>query len=864
MVQEATTQPEGKKEGGSLLQLAAIVEESHDAIIGKTLDGIITSWNGGATKMFGYLPEEVIGKPMTNLFPPELKDELPRLLEKVRRGEIIADYDSIWLRKDGTRADVEFSISPVHTEGSAIIGASLVGRDITARKTAEESMRQTQLIVENSYDAIIGETLDSIITGWNGGAAKMFGYTAQESIGKNISFLAPPEMQDEMPKLLERVKAGEVIADYDTVRVRKDGSRIDIALSISPIQTEDGTIIGASLVKRDITLSKAAEESMRQTQLIVENSYDAIIGETLDAIITGWNGGAAKMFGYTAQESIGKNISFLAPPEMQDEMPKLLERIKAGEVIADYDTVRVRKDGSRIAVALSISPIKTEDGAIIGASLVKRDITLRKGAEESMRQIQLIVEESHDAIIGKTLDGIITSWNGGAVKMFGYSPSEVIGKPMTNLFTPELKDELPRLLEKVRRGEVIADYDSIWLREDGTQANVEFSISPVHTEDGTIIGASLVGRDITLRKKSEESLRQTQLIVENSYDAIIGETLDGIITTWNRGAVKMFGYSPEEAIGKPVIFLLPLEIQNEVSTLLNKIKEGEAIADYDSVRVRKDGVQIDIALSISPIKTEDGTIIGASIVERDITARKKSDRQIKELNEVRSKFISIMSHQLRTPLTVVNWNLESVLDGDFGKLDDTVQKFLLATHKSSVEITHRIHDLLTAIDIEEGRIVFEKDEVALDSIAAAVMNEITKRSELKNIACEYIAPEGDLPTIEGDGEKIRAAINKMMENAIIYTKENGKIIARLERKGDKVRFEVKDSGVGIPTPEQHRVFTRFFRASNATVMQPDSFGLGLFIAKSFIEQHEGTIGFESKEGEGSTFWFEIPMKLAHS
>ncbi|KKR12199.1 MAG: Sensory box protein [Candidatus Wolfebacteria bacterium GW2011_GWC2_39_22] len=265
MVQEATTQPEGKKEGGSLLQLAAIVEESHDAIIGKTLDGIITSWNGGATKMFGYLPEEVIGKPMTNLFPPELKDELPRLLEKVRRGEIIADYDSIWLRKDGTRADVEFSISPVHTEGSAIIGASLVGRDITARKTAEESMRQTQLIVENSYDA--------------GGAAKMFGYTAQESIGKNISFLAPPEMQDEMPKLLERIKAGEVIADYDTVRVRKDGSRIAVALSISPIKTEDGAIIGASLVKRDIRARKKAEESMRQIQLIVENSYDAIIGE---------------------------------------------------------------------------------------------------------------------------------------------------------------------------------------------------------------------------------------------------------------------------------------------------------------------------------------------------------------------------------------------------------------------------------------------------------------------------------------------------------------------------------------------------------------------------------------------------------
>lgn len=601
-------------------------------------------------------------------------------------------------------------------------------------------------------------------------------------------------------------------------------------------------------------------KSQLQLEAIVEESLDAIIGESLDGLILSWNGGARKMFGYSKEEAIGKPVTFLLPPEIHSEVPTLLGKVKNGEFIADYDSVRIRKDGSSIGVSLSVSPIHSVSGEIIGASVVERDITKRKKAEEVLRQIQLIVENSYDAIIGTTLDGVITSWNGGAQKMFGYSAEEVIGKSGSLLFPPEIWAKVPALLNKIKAKEVVADYDTGGLRKDGKEFNMAISISPIIAEDGTVTGASVVERDITARKKAEEVLRQIKLIVENSRDAIIGTTMDGVITSWNDGAQKMFGYLAEETIGKAFTFLLPSELRNELSTLLGKVSQGEFVADYDSVRIRKDGSKINVALSVSPIYSEDNAIIGASIVERDITERKKSEQHIKELNEVRNKFIEIISHQLRTPLTAINWNLDMLLKGEFGKMDATQEKFLHVTHAASLNITNRIYNLLTAMDIEEGRALFKKEEMALDSICAAVVNEMRKLAEIKDISLTYIPPETAFPTMEGDSEKIRMVIANFIENAIGYTKEGGKIIAKLLMKGPVARFEVTDTGVGIPKPEQHRVSERFFRASNASVMQTDAFGLGLFIAKNFIQQYKGKIGFESIEDKGSTFWFEIPTK----
>lgn len=599
-----------------------------------------------------------------------------------------------------------------------------------------------------------------------------------------------------------------------------------------------------------------------QSALIVENSVDAIISKTLDGIITSWNGGAVKMFGYSAKEAIGKSALIIYPPEIRDELPAMMKKAKAGKAIIDHDSVRLHKNGKRIDIAFSSSPIK-EGGKVIGISCIERDITKRKEAEKSMRQIQSIVDHSRDAIIGTTLNGVVTSWNGGAVKMFGYSAKEVIGKSGSTLFPPEMWEKVPALLNKIKLKESVPDYDITGLRKDGTRFNMAVSISPIVTEEGNVIGASVVERDISGRKQETAKLIKLQKAINSSSDAFFLTDKEGIFTFINPAFTDFYGFTASEVIGKvtPRILKGGSRTDDDYKKFWDALTHKREVRD-EFINKRKNNTPIYISETANAILDENNNIIGFLGIQHDITEREEVERHIKELNEYRGKFIEIISHQLGTPLTAVNWNLETLLNGDFGQLEETQKKFLQATQAASIKITHRIHNLLMAMDAEEGRINYTTNEIDMNNLYAGVINEAQKECKKKAISCRYASAIKKIAPIYGDGEKIRTAILILIENAITYTKNKGKIIFKLGSKDDIVRFEVADTGIGIPQPEQKMIFTRFFRASNASVMQPDAFGLGLFLAKSIIEQHRGKIGFKSKEGKGSTFWFEMPIKPA--
>ena len=370
-------------------RLAAIVESSADAIIGKTLDGTITEWNPAAERLYGYSAEEAVGRPVTMLFPPDREEESMEILERIRRGERIQSLETIRLHKDGYALEVSLTISPIHDEDGTILGASTIARDVSHQREANRALRRLAAIVESSGEALVTLELDGTVTSWNRGAERTLGYSAEEMVGRSIATIISPEVAGRLVERLQTIAAGGEIEDYETTRLHPDGSRIDLLVTLSPIRDEDGAVVAAVAAARDITALKQTQESYRR--LFEHHPLPMWIFDTETLAFLDVNEAAVAQYGWTREEMLSMTILDIRPEEEREAVRAAVTQTSVPREAGVWQ--HMRRDGSIMEVAVVSAPIDFQGRR--ARTVLAQDVTDQRRLEERLRQSQKLEAIGH-------------------------------------------------------------------------------------------------------------------------------------------------------------------------------------------------------------------------------------------------------------------------------------------------------------------------------------------------------------------------------------------------------------------------------------------------------------------------------------
>ena len=483
---------------------------------------------------------------------------------------------------------------------------------------------------------------------------------------------------------------------------------------------------------------------------------------------------------------------------------------------------------------------------------------------EHLRQVFESIKDY--AILTLDLAGFVTGWNPGAQRLFGYTASEIIGQDGAVLWTPEDRAHGADAQEREGAGRDGMADDKRWhQRKDGSRFFANGTMRPLLDEAGNLRGFTKVCRDATMESAVQERLAA---IVESSDDAIISKNLQSIIMSWNAGAQRIFGYTAEEMIGKSIYTLIPPERRGEEDEILSKISRGEPVSHMETFRVAKDGRQISLSVTISPIRDLSGKVVGASKVARDISERKQAEAkqleteraaraQAEYASRMKDEFLATLSHELRTPLNaILGWT--QVLRGDPANTED-MEAGLATIERNSRAQTQIIEDLLDMSKIISGKVRLDVQGLDLAAAVRAAVETMQPTAHAKNIRLQtVIDPEASI--ISGDPNRLQQVFWNLLTNAIKFTPKEGHVEIKLARVHSHLEVSVSDSGEGIAPEFLPYVFDRFRQQDASTTRRHGGLGLGLAIVKQLVELHGGSIHVDSAGlGQGTTFRVMLPL-----
>ncbi len=848
----------------------AIVETTPECVKLVAADGTLLHMNSAGLAMIGAeCADLALGKNIYDVIAPENREKFRDFNERICRGERGSlEFDIIGLT--GVRRHMETHAAPLRTNNGSVVQLG-VTRDVSEKKRAEKGLRESEQRFRSlSACSPVGFFLTDISGNCvytNARCQEICGFTFEQALGQGwAEFVHPADRDRVLKQWTEIAMQGGQLAQEFRWGTSDESVRWAYVRS-APQLSDDGTLIGHVGTVEDITERKRSEALLRQSEEEFRGLANAIPQLVWMAEPDGWiywyNQGWYSYTGTTPDEMAGWGWRTVHEPAV---LPTVLERwkgcIATGEPFEMTFPLR-GADGVFRPFLTRVVPIRDQQGRITRWFGTNTDVSPEA---EKEKQLRISQERLHAALAASATGtfrwnpytGEFLEFDDNLKRLFGFDPLEEVR--VTEDFIARVHTEdLPELVKRVdacRRGadfemeyRVLLPHRGIrWLYD---RAKMEWADG----EPTYLVGACT---DITTRKQAEEVQHKLAAIVESSDDAIIGKDLNGIVTSWNRSAEQMFGYGAEEMIGRSILTIIPSELRSDEDMILSKIRRGEKIEHFETVRQTKAGERVDVSLSISPVRDDQGRIIGAAKIARNMTEKKKIERALRTTEKLAAagRLAATVAHEINNPLEAVN-NLVFLAKRD---LKDTQQ--------ASGHLVLAERELGRVAHIARQTLGFYRDTSSPAPIIIAktfddLLYLYEKRLEVRSIQIIKRYKE-DIEITAYPGE-IRQAFSNLITNAMDAMPRGGTLVIRVRTdrqwgglKSTGVRITIADNGTGIQPEHRANLFEPFF-----TTKADVGTGLGLWITRGIVTKHGGKIQVKSSVDvgrHGTTFSIFLPFR----
>ena len=887
---------------------ASVWDTSADSLTTWSRDFLCTGWNRAAQELYGYRPEEALGRHVLFLAPPQRHPELREIMARLQRGEIIKGLETERVRKDGRPLDIALTFWPVRDQAGTLLGYSATARDITQRKRVERERADNEAkfkaVFNLSPDPVSINRLDDgryleVSEGW----LKTWGFSASEVLGHRPAEIKIWEKIDDLRAIDRMLRESGRVINYEAGFRRRGGQRFT-GLFSAVVAELGGCKVILSYV-RDISERKEAEQTNALWSSVWESSVDQMGIWTPDFVCSGWNPAGEKLFGYSRAEIVGKHLSTLVPPDRQQEMDRIMAALRRGETIQALETRRVRKDGTLFDVSLSFWPVRDRGGKLLGYSAVARDISELKAAERKIQEseagFRALFEMSPDPMaIARFDDKVCVEVNPAFTEQLGYTRQEILGRSGADAgLWADLEERAAFYMEMERNG-FVRNFELLLRHRSGRAIPMLVSSfrAPWQGQPCQV----WIAREISELKRIQAALRESEekfrRVYDSSLDAIVLTDLEtGVILDVNQEFARRTGISRERAVGRTREQAGMWARPEELKRFARLLQTTGEVRNFEGLFKDAGGNERPRLLNTAIVNL--GGRKTAVTVSRDISHIKEVERALVAAREAalaaskaKSEFLSSMSHEIRTPMNAI-LGMGDVLAET--PLNSEQQRYLEVIRSNATTLLGLINDILDLARIESGQLELARAAFALDQLVEQTATDLALSAHQKGIELIVRIRPGTPLWLIGDALHLRQILINLLANAIKFT-ARGEVVLSVESaeaelsaaspqsKGEaesaepaaarpaqpkpatgpwsRIIFSVADTGIGIPRDKLGTIFGAFVQADSSTTRRFGGSGLGLAIVKRLVELAGGEISVESEPGIGSTFRVTLPLQKA--